>query len=136
MDHTLKVARRIRRLQQVCGIVCIYCLRGRDTGRRPKLGGVFDHLPDWEIACDDHKREHKRRTDDASVGERKSVTTCLTAIYHICLHCDKHSPTISHFFKACSRRDRATKPKDRDYILLPSVPSASPLALAHIINQG
>jgi len=52
---------------------------------RLKLGGVFDYLPDREIACDYHKREHKRRADDASVGERKNVTMCLTAIFHCCL---------------------------------------------------
>jgi hypothetical protein len=49
---------------------------------RSKLGGVFDYLPDREIACDYHKRERKRRADDASAGECKSVTTCLTTIFH------------------------------------------------------
>jgi hypothetical protein len=47
---------------------------------------VVSHLPDREIACDYHKGEHKRRADDASAGDRKSLTTtCLTAFFHICL---------------------------------------------------
>ena len=52
------------------------------AGFRRWLKRAFDHLPDREIACDYHKQEHKRRADDASAGEHKSVTTCLTAIFH------------------------------------------------------
>jgi hypothetical protein len=73
-------------------------------------------LPDREIACDYHKRKHKRRADNASVGERKNVTTYLTAIFHswppIALKISGHCA----LFVAPPRSDRARKPKDKNYI--------------------
>jgi hypothetical protein len=81
--HTLKVARRIRTFTtSLLYWFFIYCVCRRDTGRWLKLVvGVFD-LPDREVSCDYRKQEHKHRTDDASAGDRKSVTTCLAAIFH------------------------------------------------------